>query len=324
MRNRKKAASARREQTRAHTEAGSSASRPAGEHAALRFLPERRLGVGGLCEVHAARDLLRLEYDDGFPQVAVKCLRAEFARTPAARRLLAREFFVVRHVSHPGVVRVHDLHEEKGRLYLSMELLSGRTLYDLQGQHPAGLGAAVIPLARQLFRSLSLLHGLGIAHGDIKPANLMLERDDRLVLFDFNTAEVLPQPGRAASPVCQSLRSRLGLTAYSLLHASPERLEGCPPSFADDVFAACCTVAELLDGVHPFARRPALEARNAGMPRPRLSIGNTPEGRMLLRGLDFCPARRPPAQELEDAFRPHNLAARCLATLRARLTTKEV
>ena len=246
MRNRKKAASARREQTRAHTEAGSRASRPAGEHAALRFLPERRLGVGGLCEVHAARDLLRLEYDDGFPQVAVKCLRAEFARTPAARRLLAREFFVVRHVSHPGVVRVHDLHEEKGRLYLSMELLSGRTLYDLQGQHPAGLGAAVIPLARQLFRSLSLLHGLGIAHGDIKPANLMLERDDRLVLFDFNTAEVLPQPGRAASPVCQSLRSRLGLTAYSLLHASPERLEGCPPSFADDV---CSTASIPLPGV---------------------------------------------------------------------------
>ena len=324
MRSRKKASPPRRDQGPAQTGTGVRTARASGEHASLRFLPERRLGVGGLCEVHAARDLLRLEYDDGFPQVAVKCLRAEFAHSPVARRLLAREFFVVRHVSHPGVVRVHDLHEEKGRLCLSMELLSGRTLYDMLGRHPAGLGTAAIPLARQLFRSLALLHGLGIAHGDVKPANLMLERDDSLVLFDFNTAEVLPQPGRAASPISQSLRSHLGLTTYSLLHASPERLEGGPPSFADDVFSACCTIAELLDGVHPFARRSALEARNSGMPRPRLSIGSTPEGKMLLRGLDFSPSRRPPAPELEDAFRPHNLAARCFATLRARLTPKEV
>ena len=61
MRSRKKASPPRRDQGPAQTGTGVRTARASGEHASLRFLPERRLGVGGLCEVHAARDLLRLE-----------------------------------------------------------------------------------------------------------------------------------------------------------------------------------------------------------------------------------------------------------------------
>lgn len=288
----------------------------AGASGVIRFIPERLLGSGGLCEVIAARDLLRLEYDDGQPQVAVKRLLAGYEQNATARRLLAREFFIARHISHPGVVRVFDLHEEKGRLLLSMELLTGRSLYDLAGQYPAGMGAAALPLARQLFETLTLLHGLGIAHGDIKPANLMLEKGDRLVLLDFNTADVIPQAGCAASHVSQGLRSGLGLAACSLLHASPERLEGRPPSFADDIFAACCTIVEVMEGAHPFARQTSLEARKAALPPPRLRIGKGGAGKKLLRGLSFNPAMRPAAHELAAACRPQGLAARCLSVLR--------
>lgn len=300
-----------------------SSSHLPGKNTLIRFIPEQQLGAGGLCEVYSARDLLRLEYDDGFPHVAIKRLLVKHEQNPVARRLLAREFFIARNISHPGVVRVFDLHEEKGRLCLSMELLTGRNLYAVLGQHPSGLGTAAVPLARQLFRTLTLLHKLGIAHGDIKPANLMLEKGDRLVLFDFNTAEVIPKPGHASSPISQSLRSSLGLAAYSILHASPERLEGCPPSFADDVFAACCTIIELFEGIHPFTRHTALEARNAAMPKPRLAIGKTPEGKMLLQGISFNPALRPAAHELEEAFRPKKFVVRCFSSLCAGLIAKE-
>ena len=298
-----------KEQDSRHTAAASASG-------ALRFIPERPLGTGGLCDVFAARDLLRLEYDDGFPHVAVKRLLAKYEQNPAARRLLAREFFIVRHISHPGVVRVFDLHEEKGNLLLSMELLTGRNLYELAGQRPAGLGTAALPLARRLFETLALLHGLGIAHGDIKPANLMLEKGDRLVLLDFNTADVIPRAGCAASHASQGLRSSLGLAACSLLHASPERLEGRPPSFADDIFAACCTIVEVMEGAHPFARQTSLEARNAALPPPRLRIGKSRAGKMLLRGLSFNPAMRPAAHELAAACRTQGLVARCLSALR--------
>ncbi len=300
-----------KDQDSLHTAAPSAS----GASGSIRFIPERTLGTGGLCDVFAARDLLRLEYDDGFPHVAVKRLLPKYEQNATARRLLAREFFITRHISHPGVARVFDLHEEKGSLLLSMELLSGRNLYELAGQRPAGLGTAALPLARQLFETLALLHSLGIAHGDIKPANLMLEKGDRLVLLDFNTADVIPQAGCAASHVCQSLRSSLGLTACSLLHASPERLEGRPPSFADDIFAACCTIVEVMEGAHPFARQTSLEARNAALLPPRLRIGKSRAGRMLLRGLSFNPAMRPAAHELAAACRPQGLAARWLSAL---------
>lgn len=236
-------------------ESGPAVGRALKKERAIRFAPEYPLGAGGLCEVFAARDLLCLEHGDGAPLVAVKRLLPEYARDPAALRLLAREFFIARNITHPGVIRVYDLHDEAGALCLSMELLEGRSAYAMLDRYPSGLGAAVYPLARQLFETLAALHHLGIAHGDVKPSNLMLERNNRLVLFDFNTAEAIPRPGRASSPVNQGLRSTLGLAAHSVLHASPERLEGRPPSFADDVFAACCTLYEL--GRRPCILLPA-------------------------------------------------------------------
>lgn len=182
-------------------ESGPAVGRALKKERAIRFAPEYPLGAGGLCEVFAARDLLCLEHGDGAPLVAVKRLLPEYARDPAALRLLAREFFIARNITHPGVIRVYDLHDEAGALCLSMELLEGRSAYAMLDRYPSGLGAAVYPLARQLFETLAALHHLGIAHGDVKPSNLMLERNNRLVLFDFNTAEAIPRPGRASSPV---------------------------------------------------------------------------------------------------------------------------
>lgn len=292
---------------------------PIKKETAIRFVPEYNLGTGGLCEVFAAKDLLRVACGDGVPCVAVKRLLPEYARNPAARRLLAREFFVARAVAHPGVVRVFDLHQEEQGVCLSMELLKGRSLYAVQADNPAGLGVAAFPLAQRLFETLAVLHHQGIAHGDIKPANLMLESNNRLVLFDFNTAELIVRPGRASSRISRGLRSNLGLAAYSILHASPERLEGHSPSFADDVFAACCTLYELAEGAHPFARHTSLEARDSGLLPPAMVTWNDRRARLLLRGLSFSPAQRPTARELAEAFRPETFATRWFAWLQTSL-----
>ncbi len=270
----------------------------------IRFLPECSLGSGGLCEVVAARDLLRHEYGDGTPRVAIKRLLPEYARNPAARRLMAREFFIARNLSHPGIVRVFDLHEDHAGPFLSMELLAGKNLYIMQAEQPSGLGAAVIPLAYSLFETLSFLHAAGVAHGDIKPANLIQESNNRLVLLDFNTAEIIPLPGCASSPLCQGLRSNLGQAACSILHASPERLEGRAPSFADDIFAACCTLYELAQGSHPFGRHTSREAQSEGKKPAGMSWRKARKEKILLQGLSYDPMKRPTAAELAEAFRP--------------------
>ena len=77
-----------------------------------------------------------------------------------------------------------------------------------------------------------------------------------------------------------------------------------------------------MEGIHPFARRTALEAKNSALPPPRLAVGKTPKGKMLLRGLSFNAASRPAARELEEVFRPQHFAARCFSALCASLIAK--
>lgn len=264
---------------------------------------ERRLGAGGLCEVFAARDLLRLAHGDGAPQVAVKRLLPEYATNRTALSLLAREFFIGRHAAlHPSLIRYYDLHEEAHGPCLSMELLRGERLYDALGRYPHGLGDRVPPLARRLFEALARLHDAGIAHGDIKPANIMLEKDDRPVLFDFNTAEALPLPGRPAPESGAGLLLALRLPAFSPLFASPERLAGQGPSFTDDVFAVCCAVYQMLTGAHPFRGRTALEAREQGLAAAPPENFSGRRWRLLRRGLAFDAAKRPTIHELTRCF----------------------
>jgi serine/threonine-protein kinase Stk1 len=277
-----------------------------------RFLLERRLGAGGLCEVFAARDLLRLAHGDGTPRVAVKRLLPEYTTDRAALSLLAREFFIGRHAVHPSLIRYYDLHEEEYGPCLSMELLHGERLYDALDRYPHGMGTRAQSLAYRLFEALTALHASGVAHGDVKPANIMLEKDGRAVLFDFNTADALPLPGRPAPEASAGLLLGLRLPAFSPLFASPERLAGGGPSFADDIFAACCSVYQMLSGVHPFKGRTAAEARETGLrPEAPQTLGGI-RRELLLKGLAFEAERRPKAGELAEFFLKPSLLSRLL------------
>jgi serine/threonine-protein kinase Stk1 len=277
-----------------------------------RFLLEHRLGAGGLCEVFAARDLLHLAHGDGAPQVAVKRLLPEYAADRTAINLLAREFFIGRHAVHPSLIRYYDLHEDGYGPCLSMELLCGERLYDALGRYPHGMGLLAQMPAHRLFDALAALHASGIAHGDVKPANIMLEVGGRSVLFDFNTADARPLPGRPAPEASAGLLLSLRLPAFSPPFASPDRLAGDGPSFADDIFAACCTVYQMLTGSHPFKGKTATEARKIDI-RPEAPETLDRKRRvLLLRGLDFEATRRPEAGELADFFLKPSLLSRLL------------
>jgi len=267
-----------------------------------RFKLEKLLGVGGMCEVYAALDLRRLEWSDKTPKVAVKCLLPELAGNRQARLALAQEFFTLRHLTHPGVVRVYDLHPELGGICFSMEFLDGPSLHQSLANMPSGYGRDGIWMATKLFETLDFLHGKGVVHADVKPANLFIAPDARLVLIDFNISQVIVKPGAACSPVSGGLRAALFVPAHSELHASPERLQTGQPSMADDIYAACCTVYELVAGNHPFNRLSALEAEQKGMTplRPRGISGS--QWKALAGGLSFSAAKRPSAGQLWRAF----------------------
>lgn len=277
-----------------------------------RFVLEKILGAGGMCEVYTALDLKRVAWSDKSPRVAVKRLLPRLVDNKQARLALAQEYFTLRNLVHEGIVRAYDLHEEEWGPCYSMELLEGATLYEKQARMPAGFGKGGVDLAARIFQSLAYLHERGVVHADVKPANIFLAPDNRVVLFDFSVSRVNAKPGAACSPVAQGLRQSLNLRAHSVLHASPERLATGCPSFADDVFSACCTVYECLQGAHPFKRHTAAEAMELGLAPERPPALSLRQWNALSRGLSFEPEKRPDAAQLHKAFTGPNMITRLL------------
>lgn len=267
-----------------------------------RFLLEKLLGVGGMCEVFSALDLWRVEWSDAAPKVAIKRLIPELSENRLAQMALAQEFFTLRHLVHPGVVRVYDLHPERSGVCFSMELLEGPSLHQALAGRPAGYGKDGVRMAGKLFEALSYLHGKGVVHADIKPANLYPAPEERLVLIDFNISQVTPMPGAARALSAQRLLADLRFHAHSLLHASPERLKTERPSKADDVFSASCTVYEMITGRHPFNRLSAVEAEQKQMTPSRPDALSGAQWKALSRGLSFASSDRPNAGELWRVF----------------------
>lgn len=275
-----------------------------------RFLLQSRVGSGGMCEVLSAVDLQRVEYGDLRPAVALKRLLPEFAHQRQAQCALAREYFTLRHLAHPGIIRAFDLHCEEWGLCFSMELLEGSSAHAELGAHPLGLGSAGISFGARILDTLAYLHSQGVAHGDVKPANIFLEQGGRVVLLDFNVAHASDRPGTAGAKVARGLAGRMGLSGMSLLHAAPERLGGASPAPPGDVFSASCTTYEMITGHHPYRMLSAKEAAASGLRPERPAALSHRQWRELRRGLSFDPHTRPTARQLCAALCSHGWLGR--------------
>src|SRR5262245_54725751 len=182
-----------------------------------RYKLRALLGRGGMGRVWLADDDLLAR------AVALKQVVVGDTALPEARAL-AR-------IDHPGVVRVFDLVEHDGDPWIVMELLTGRTLCAAMdgGRLPV---ADVARIGLRLLEALTAVHAAGLVHGDIKPANVQLCDDDRVVLTDFGIASALeddstiPNGGMAGSPA----------------YISPERARGDRPGPESDLFSLGATL----------------------------------------------------------------------------------
>ena len=222
-----------------------------------RYQIERLLGVGGMGAVYRARDLLREQFGDPEPWVALKTLNDTFARHPDANALLYSEFALTSRLHHRHVVRPHSFHvdAESQRAFLTLELLDGPTLDQIMASHPQGMPWAELqPLALALLDALQHAHQRGVLHGDIKPTNVMLCASG-VRLFDFGL-------GQANEGLLSSLPklSRRRLAAWTPRYAALELLDGGDLSKATDLYALGCVLYELASGHHPFSRLTARQA----------------------------------------------------------------
>lgn len=197
-----------------------------------RFELRRRIGAGGLAEVFAAWDRRTSA------EVAVKLLHEHLAKDDSIRERFRRELSIARSLDHPGIVRVFDLHEHRGRPFITMELLRGRTLHERMlrdGPLPPELARAV---AREVCAALRAAHCQGVVHRDLKPQNVFLTAGGAAKILDFGLARVLGQ-------------SRLtveGAAAGTPGYIAPEVLAGDPGDARADLYALGAIWFEMLAG----------------------------------------------------------------------------
>jgi tetratricopeptide (TPR) repeat protein len=179
--------------------------------------------------------------------VALKLIRVDASTPRAELRALEdrfkRELKLARQVTHPNVVRIHDLGEVDSTLYLTMEYVQGADLATLMQREPRLPLPRVLLLARQIAAGLSAAHKAGIVHRDLKPANVMVvEAQDHALLMDF---------GIARSTTAATINTMPGALIGTLDYMAPEQARGEPTDERTDVYAFGLILYELLAGGRP-------------------------------------------------------------------------
>ncbi len=240
------------------------------------------LAEGGMGEVYRARDP-RLGRE-----VAIKRIRG--AADPSALRRFAQEARAAGALSHPNLLAVFDVGEERGIPYVVTELLEGETLRERLSAGPLPL-ADCLGLARQILAGLAAAHDKGIVHRDLKPGNLLVTADGRAKILDFGLAKPVGGALATREPTLTGTGFLVGTPGYT----SPEQLRGRLADPRSDLFAFGAVLYEMLTGEPAFAGDTAAERLGATLwQEPRDLAARRPEAPPeLVRLVARCLAREP-------------------------------
>jgi eukaryotic-like serine/threonine-protein kinase len=204
-----------------------------------RYRNPELIARGGMGEVYRAEDA------DLARVVAVKLLSGRFADNDAIRGRFTREALAVARLSHaPSTVTIFDVGEHGGRPYIVMEYLPGGSLADRiqrEGAQPVGRS---LDWLGEAAAALDAAHLHGIVHRDVKPANLLLDNDDRVKVADFGVA----------SAADLGSFTEAGTVVGTAGYLAPEQARGERATPASDLYALAVVAFELLTGKRPFER----------------------------------------------------------------------
>jgi serine/threonine protein kinase len=234
-----------------------------------RYRLDRTLGSGGMAIVYLGHDR-----ELGRP-VAVKRLADNLSHDRAFRDRFLREAQLAAPLSHPNLVRVYDFgHDPDGRPFIVMEYVEGGSLAETLARDGALSSARVVAVARDSCSGLAYAHAAGLVHRDLKPQNLLLDRDGRVKIADFGIARTLDGTSLTLTG------SVLGTVGY----LAPEQAGGAQVSAAVDIYGLGVTLYQLATGAMPGPDAPQ------ALPDPLRSV--------VARCLDPDPAHRPTAEAL--------------------------
>jgi len=222
------------------------------------FRIESLLAEGGMGTVYLATQL-RLDRE-----VALKVLSAERSDDPEFEERFIRESKLAALLDHPNVLPVYDAGEADGVVYLAMRYLQGGDLRRLLREQGRVSAALALDISRQIALALDAAHSAGLVHRDVKPANILLGRNDHAYLADF---------GLARSEATRGL-TRTGVFMGTPDYASPEQLEGVRAlDGRADIYSLGCVLYHCLAGQPPYVRESEVGVITAHLhdPVPQLS-----------------------------------------------------
>ncbi|MEU0335054.1 serine/threonine-protein kinase [Streptomyces sp. NPDC006193] len=246
------------------------------------------IGSGGMGRVWRAHDEVLHR------KVAVKELTAALyvsdsdravllARTRAEARAAAR-------INHSAVVTVHDVLEHDGRPWIVMELVEGDSLADTIKERGRVEPTEAARIGLWVLRALRAAHSAGVLHRDVKPGNVLLGADGRVLLTDFGIAQIEGD----------STITRTGEVVGSVDFLAPERVRGHDPGPSSDLWALGATLYAAVEGRSPFRRTSPLSTMQAVVEEEAEEPRHAgPLGPVIAALLRKDPAQRPGAEEAE-------------------------
>ncbi len=264
-----------------------------GDCLADRFTVERVLGHGGMGSVFLARDKQLGE------SVAVKVIGGFALLDPAAAGRMRREVSTARRISHPNIVRIHDIGESGGVLFLSMEYVAGPSLLDMLSRYGRLPPRQVRELFSQICDGLEAAHAEGVIHRDLKPGNILTDDQQRVKIIDFGIARTTHAEGMTSTGVI------LGTPEYM----APEQVKGGIVDARTDIYALGAVLYHALCGRPPFAGSTPIAVslsqlkENPAPPRTHVPDLDEAWEKIVLKALAKDPAHRfQSARALRDAL----------------------
>jgi serine/threonine protein kinase/predicted Zn-dependent protease len=243
---------------------------------ASRYEIIEELGKGGMGKVYRAEDKKIKE------EVALKLIKPEVASDKKTIERFSNELKMARKIAHRNVCRMYDLGEEKGTHYITMEYVPGEDLKSsIRRMGPLSAGKTIF-ISKQVCDGLAEAHRLGVVHRDLKPQNIMIDKEGNARIMDFGIARSVSGKGITGAGVM------VGTPEYM----SPEQAEVKEVDQRSDIYSLGVILYEMVTGRVPFEGETPLAVamkHKSEMPRePRELNAQVPSdlSRVIMRCLE--------------------------------------
>lgn len=193
-----------------------------------------RIGTGGMADVYKSIDRTLNRY------VAIKVLKREFREDETFVKKFRTEAQSAAALSHPNIVNIYDVGEDRGLYYIVMELVEGITLKDYIQKKGRLTTKEVISIGVQVCSAMAMAHSHNIIHRDIKPQNIMISKEGKIKVTDFGIAKAT-----SSNTISTNVMG-------SVHYTSPEQARGGYSDAKSDIYSLGITMYEMITGELPF------------------------------------------------------------------------